>query len=67
MSVRKVYSVLIDGESVFSGSYKSCLFVYSAFETFFCEFNLSDYNLCLAFQPSAGFKNKKSEGGVLDV
>lgn len=67
MNVRKVYSVLIDGNSVFSGSYKSCLSVYSAFETFFREFNLSDYILCLAFQPSAGFKNKKSEGGVLDV
>lgn len=67
MSVRKVYSVFVNGDCVFLGSYNSCLSVYSAFETFFRQFNLSDYDVCLAFRPSAGFKNKESEGDVLYV
>lgn len=41
MSVRKVYTVLVNGDSVFSGSYASCKFVFSALSAAFSLLNIS--------------------------
>lgn len=52
MSVRRVYSVLVDGQSVFSGSYQSSLAVYESV----CRCNDllnsdDDHVVVLAFKP----------------
>lgn len=60
MSVRKVYDVLVDGDVIFSGSYKSAIFVYDAVIKAFDVYKLSlsdysvvpDYSIVIAFKPS---------------
>lgn len=54
MSVRKVYDVLVDGDVVFSGSYKSALVVYDATIRVFAALSLStaDYSILIAFRPN---------------
>lgn len=52
MSVRKVYEVLVNGVSVYSGSYASAKSVYAAFVEYIEAFNIAgSLTVVLAFQP----------------
>lgn len=66
MSVRKVYDVLVDGNSVFSGSYRACLYVYESFSRYADFLNPEDVPVVvLAVKPDLKFND--DDGGFLNV
>lgn len=65
MSVRKVYKVIVDTVTVFSGSYAACMSVYQSFLQFkalstSCSFS----DVVIAFKPV--FSGDDEEGGFFD-
>lgn len=65
MSVRKVYRVVVDGSSVFSGSYAMAMAVYESFVRYkdFSGISSPDF-VVMAFTPSI---KSKDDGGLLNV
>lgn len=63
MSVRREYSVLVDGVVIFRGSYASANNVYNAVCTFLSEFHeFSDYGftVSISFSPKVVLKKERS-------
>lgn len=62
MSVRKVYRVLVNGDSVFSGSFKSCNSVYEAFFRYKSFFpGHDDFDLSIACSPQLDLVSKEGD------
>ncbi|UNI72397.1 MAG: hypothetical protein [Chaetfec virus UA24_2563] len=75
MSVRKVYRVIVNGETVFSGSYNTAIQVYESLANTSDLFDDSvPFDVALAFKPDDLLEKRKKqkqkklqEGGLFDV